>query len=61
MNLFRKTIVLDVNLIPEEYSPSDRSLKDSIKAYEKDFSVKVIPVDFSRKNLQSSPGFIKKI
>jgi len=44
-------VLMDINLLPSEYK--EGVLKDSIKQYEKDFNVKLIPYDPSR---LSAPG-----
>lgn len=57
--MFRKTIILDINLMPFEYT--ELTLKEGVKEYEKDFNVKIIPIDPSRSNTQgnnSSPIII---
>lgn len=59
MRIFRKTIVMSVDLLPKEYL-NYSTIKEAVKAYEKDFKVKIIPIDTSRQNLQgSSPMFMK--
>lgn len=45
-----KTVVMDVNLLPSEYK--EETVKASIEKYEKDFNVKIIPIDGSRQNMQ---------
>lgn len=59
MRLFKTRVVMDINLLPAEYKTIP--LKKGIKAYEKDFGVKIIPVDSSRQNLGSSINLIHKI
>lgn len=50
---------MDVNTLPSEYKSVD--LKSGIKRYEEDFSVKVIPYDRSRENIQGSSPAIPVI
>jgi len=55
------TIILDINQLPNEYKASDRTLKESINLYEKDFNIKVIPIDLSRSNIQNSIEFLPQV
>jgi hypothetical protein len=48
-------ITLDITTLPNEYKTGN--LKEDIKRYETDFDVRVIPLDFSKQNLQGSEHF----
>lgn len=48
----RKTIILDINLIPAEYK--DKTVEETVALYEERFNVNIIPVDSSRANMQGS-------
>lgn len=53
--LFRKTYIIDVNLLPIEYKSASGNLsKEGIKQYENDFGIKIIPLDASDRNLQGN-------
>lgn len=61
-NLFRKTIVIDINLFPKQYKNSDGEVyKQDILRYEKDYNVNIIPLDFSLKNTKGGGSHVKKI
>lgn len=47
-----KTIVMDINSLPSEYKTE--KVKDGIDLYEKDFNIKIIPVDNSKQNTQGN-------
>ena len=62
---FRKTIVIDQNILPENYKTAMGVVSyEDIKKYEKDFKVNIILVDSSPKNtsgLYSGNCIVKKI
>jgi hypothetical protein len=45
-------IILDITTLPSEYQSND--IKESIEKYEKDFNVRVIPLDFSIQNTKGN-------
>lgn len=54
-----KKIIMDINLLPEGYK--DLEITEAVKKYNKDFGVKIIPLDMSRQNTGSMPGTPKII
>lgn len=60
---FRKTIVVDLNLLPKDYKSSNGTVSaEDIKRYENNFNINIIPLDSSARNTKGSTNFyIKKI
>lgn len=54
--LFRKTIVMDANIVPSEYR--DSSGEVDIQKYEDDFNVNIVLIDMSRKNTGGVNNFV---
>jgi len=54
-----KEIIMDINLLPEGYK--DLEITEAVKKYNKDFGVKIIPLDMSRQNTDNMPGTPKII
>ena len=45
MGFFKKTVILNISMLPEEYKTNTSTLKENIEKYERDFNVKIIPVE----------------
>ena len=54
-----KEIIMDINLLPEGYK--DLEITEAVRKYNKDFGVKIIPLDMSRQNTDNMPGTPKII
>ena len=50
------TIIMDINGLPSEYKNLD--VNEAVRRYQLDFKVKIIPVDFSRQNMQGNQQYI---
>ena len=46
--LCRKTYVIDISILPEEYKK-----EGGTEAYEEKFNIKILPIDLSPKNVMS--------
>lgn len=60
--IFRKTIVMDCNILPSEYKDAGKITKELIEKYEDDYDVNILPIDASPKNIRGANiNLIQKI
>ena len=55
---FRKTILVDVNALPEQYKQNNKVSPKMIEKYEDDHNINIVPLDQSVQNTRSNTNSI---